>query len=97
MVMKQTADRLFGDDYIMSCFAVGRPQMRFMTQCALVGGSVRVGLEDSLYVGRGQLAKSNAEQVLKARAILEALDIEIATPAEARTILGLKGGDAVAF
>jgi uncharacterized protein (DUF849 family) len=97
MMMKQTADRLFGEDYIMSCFAVGRPQMRFMAQCALVGGSVRVGLEDSLYVGRGQLAKSNAEQVLKARTILEALDIEIATPAEAREMLGLKGGDAVGF
>lgn len=97
MVMKQAADRLFGDDYIMSCFAVGRPQMRFMTQCALVGGSVRVGLEDSLYIGRGELATSNAQQVRKVRQILEALDIEIASPAEARAILGLKGGDAAAF
>lgn len=97
MLMKQTADRLFGDDYMLSCFAVGRPQMRFLTQCALVGGSVRVGLEDSLYIGRGELAKSNAEQVRKLRRILDALDIDIATPAEARAMLGLKGGDAVAF
>lgn len=97
MLMKQTADRLFGDDYMLSCFAVGRPQMKFLTQCALVGGSVRVGLEDSLYIKRGELARSNAEQVRKVRQILETLDIEVATPAEAREMLGLKGGDAVAF
>jgi uncharacterized protein (DUF849 family) len=97
MIMKQTADRLFRDDYILSCFAVGRPQMRFMAQCALVGGSVRVGLEDSLYIGPGRLAQSNAEQVRKVRQILEALDIEVATPAEARALLELKGGDAVSF
>lgn len=97
MLMKQTADRLFGDDYILSCFAVGRPQMKFLAQSALVGGSVRVGLEDSLFIGKGQLAKSNAEQVRKIRTILEALDIEIATPVEARAMLGLKGGDKVAF
>jgi uncharacterized protein (DUF849 family) len=97
MLMKQTADRLFGDDYLLSCFAVGRPQMRFLAQSALVGGNVRVGLEDSLYIGKGQLAKSNAEQVRKVRTILESLDIEIATPTEARAMLGLKGGDAVAF
>ena len=97
MVMKQTADRLFGEDYILSCFAVGRPQMRFAAQCALIGGSVRVGLEDSLYIGQGKLATSNAEQVRKVRNILEALDVEVATPAEARAMLGLKGGDAVGF
>lgn len=97
MLMKQTADRLFGDDYILSCFAVGRPQMRFMAQCALVGGSVRVGLEDSLYIGPGELATSNAQQVRKVRLILDALDIEVATASEARVMLGLKGGDAVAF
>ncbi|WP_439468062.1 3-keto-5-aminohexanoate cleavage protein [Blastomonas fulva] len=96
-LMKQTADRLFGDDYIMSCFAVGRPQMKFLAQCALVGGSVRVGLEDSLYIGKGELAVSNAQQVRKVRQILDALDIPIATPEEAREILGTKGGDRVAF
>lgn len=96
-LMKQTADRLFGDDYIMSCFAVGRPQMKFLAQCALVGGSVRVGLEDSLYIGKGELAVSNAQQVRKVRGILEALDIPVATPAEARAMLATKGGDKVAF
>jgi uncharacterized protein (DUF849 family) len=96
-LMKQTADRLFGDDYIMSCFAVGRPQMKFLAQCALVGGSVRVGLEDSLYIGKGELAVSNAQQVRKVRQILDALDIPVATPEEAREILGTKGGDRVAF
>ncbi|MDM7928497.1 3-keto-5-aminohexanoate cleavage protein [Blastomonas fulva] len=96
-LMKQTADRLFDDDYIMSCFAVGRPQMKFLAQCALVGGSVRVGLEDSLYIGKGELAVSNAQQVRKVRQILDALDIPIATPEEAREILGTKGGDRVAF
>lgn len=96
-LMKQTADRLFGGDYIMSCFAVGRPQMKFLAQCALVGGSVRVGLEDSLYIGKGELAVSNAQQVRKVRQILDALDIPIATPEEAREILGTKGGDRVAF
>lgn len=96
-IMKQTADRLFGEQYMLSCFAIGRPQMRFLTQSAMMGGNVRVGLEDSLFIGKGKLAKSNAEQVRKIRTILEALDIEIATPAEARAMLGLKGGDAVDF
>lgn len=96
-IMKQTADRLFGEDYMLSCFAIGRPQMRFLTQSAMMGGNVRVGLEDSLFIRKGVLAKSNAEQVHKIRTILEALDIEIATPAEARAMLGLKGGDAVGF
>ncbi|AJP72394.1 BKACE family enzyme [Sphingomonas hengshuiensis] len=97
MVFKQTADRLFGEDYLLSCFAVGRPQMKFLAQSALVGGSVRVGLEDSLFIGKGELATSNAQQVRKIRTILEALDIDVATPAEARAMLGLKGGDQVAF
>lgn len=95
--MKETADRLFGDDYIFSALGAGRHQMRLVTQSALLGGSVRVGLEDSLYLGKGTLARSNAEQVTHVRRILEALSIEIATPEEARTMLSLKGGDRVAF
>jgi uncharacterized protein (DUF849 family) len=71
--------------------------MPFLTMAALLGGNVRVGLEDSLFIGRGKLATSNAEQVLKIRSILESLGLEIATPREARQILGLKGGDAVDF
>ena len=95
--MKQTADRLFGDDYVWSVLAAGRYQMPFITQAALLGGHVRVGLEDSLHIGKGQLAKSNAEQVAKIRKILEELGHGIATPAEAREILALKGGDRVNF
>lgn len=95
--MKETADRLFGDDYYLSCFAIGRDQMRFLAMGALLGGNVRVGLEDSLYIERGQLAESNAQQVRKIRGILESLGLEIATPAEAREMLSLKGGDKVAF
>jgi uncharacterized protein (DUF849 family) len=95
--MKQTADRLFGDDYVWSVLAAGRFQMPFITQAALLGGHVRVGLEDSLYIGRGKLAGSNAEQVAKIRTILEELGHGIATPAEARDMLALKGGDRVAF
>lgn len=95
--MKQTADRLFGDDYVWSVLAAGRFQMPFITQAALLGGHVRVGLEDSLYIGRGKLAGSNAEQVAKIRTILEELGHGIATPAEAREMLALKGGDRVAF
>lgn len=97
MAFKQAADRLFGDEYVLSAFAVGRPQMKFLAQSALLGGSVRCGLEDSLYIGKGELATSNAQQVTKVRAILEALDIEVATPDEARALLGLKGGDQVGF
>jgi uncharacterized protein (DUF849 family) len=96
-VMKQAADRLFGDDYYLSCFAIGRPQMRFLTMSAMMGGNVRVGLEDSLYIGRGKLATSNAEQVRKIRTILEELGVEIATPEEARAMLQTKGADAVGF
>ena len=94
---KETADRLFGDQYVWSVLAAGRHQMAFTTMAGINGGNVRVGLEDSLYISRGQLAKSNAEQVAKIRRILEELSLEIATPDEARRLLGLKGGDQVNF
>ena len=97
MFMKQTADRLLGDDYVWSVLAAGRHQMSFATQSSLMGGNVRVGLEDSLYISRGELASSNAQQVIKIRGILENLGHEIATPSETRTILGLKGRDQVGF
>jgi uncharacterized protein (DUF849 family) len=97
LFMKETADRLFGDAYVWSVLAAGRHQMNFTTTAGIMGGNVRVGLEDSLYIGRGQLAKSNAEQVAKIRRILEELSLEIATPQEARAILKLKGGDRVGF
>ena len=97
MFMKETADRLFGDKYVWSVLAAGRNQMGFTTMAGIMGGNVRVGLEDSLYIGKGQLATSNAEQVRKIRRILEELSLEIATPAEARAILHLKGGDRVGF
>jgi uncharacterized protein (DUF849 family) len=97
MHMKSTADRLFGDDYYFSALAAGKHQMRLITQAALLGGSVRVGLEDSLYLGKGVMAKSNAEQVAKIRRILEELSLSIATPAEARAMLNTKGGDNVGF
>jgi uncharacterized protein (DUF849 family) len=89
--MRRTADRLFGKDYVWSVLAAGRYQMPLITQAAMMGGNVRVGLEDSLYIGRGKLAASNAEQVEKIRRILSELGLEIATPAEAREILALKG------
>lgn len=95
--MVTIADSLFGEDYLFSAFAAGRHQFRFCTQSALLGGNVRVGLEDSLFIGRGQLARSNADQVAKIRSILEALGHKIATPAEARALLGLKGAGAVGF
>ena len=95
--MVTIADGLFGEDYIFSAFAAGRHQMQFCTQSALLGGNVRVGLEDSLFIGRGELATSNAEQVTKIRTVIEALGRDIATPDEAREMLGLKGGSAVGF
>jgi len=95
--MKATADRLFGKDYYLSVLAAGRHQLPFVTMGAILGGNVRVGLEDSLYAGKGKLATSNAEQVAKIRRILEELSLEIATPAEARAMLGTKGGDNVNF
>lgn len=94
---KNTADRLFGDDYEFSSFAVGRQQMHFLTVAAIMGGSVRVGLEDSVYISRGELATSNAQQVQKIRRIVEELGFNIATPEEARERLSLKGGDRVDF
>jgi uncharacterized protein (DUF849 family) len=95
--MKNTADKLFGDDYVFSVLAAGRHQMNFTTAAAMLGGSVRVGLEDSLYIGKGKLAESNAQQVEKIRRICEDLSLEVASPDEAREILNLKGGDKVAF
>ncbi len=95
--MKRIADKLFGDQYHWSVLAAGRHQLPFVSMAAIMGGNVRVGLEDSIYVGKGQLAKSNAEQVTRIRTILEALSLEVATPKEAREMLSLKGGDQVAF
>lgn len=95
--MRDTADRLFGDAYQWSVLAAGRHQMSLLTYAAVMGANVRVGLEDSLYLGRGQLAPDNASQVRKIRRLLEELGLEIATPAEARALLALKGADRVAF
>jgi uncharacterized protein (DUF849 family) len=95
--MKRTADRLFGNDYRWSVLGAGRNQMPVAAIAAAMGGNVRVGLEDSLWIGPGQLAKSNAEQVTRARQIIEGLGLEIATPDDARAILELKGGDKVGF
>jgi uncharacterized protein (DUF849 family) len=95
--MKEAADRLFGDQYRWSVLAAGRHQMSFGTQAVTMGGNVRVGLEDSLYISRGKFAASNAEQVTKIRRIVEELGHEIATPAEAREMLALKGADRVNF
>ena len=97
MHMHSIAEKLFGGDYEWSVLAAGRHQMPFATQAALLGGNLRVGLEDSLYIGRGELARSNAEQVAKIRGIVENLGLSVATPAEARQRLGLKGGDRVNF
>jgi uncharacterized protein (DUF849 family) len=91
--MKAEADRLFGDDYRWPVLAAGRHQMPLATMGAIAGSSVRVGLEDSIYLGKGRLAESNAEQVAKIVRILRELSLEIATPEEARRILCLKGPD----
>jgi len=95
--MKRTADRLFGDQYRWSVLGAGRNQLPIAAMAASMGGNVRVGLEDSLWIGPGRLAESNAQQVKRARQIIEGLGLEIATPDEAREILSLKGGDRVAF
>jgi uncharacterized protein (DUF849 family) len=95
--MKQTADRLFGDAYRWSVLAAGRAQIPFATQAAMMGGHLRVGLEDNIYISRGKLAASNAEQVLKIRRLIEELGYAVATPEEARSALGLKGADQVNF
>jgi uncharacterized protein (DUF849 family) len=97
MHIKATCDRLFGDDYIFSVLGAGRHQTRLVTLSALLGGSVRVGLEDSLYLCKGQMATSNAEQVAKIKRILQEMSFEVATPAEAREMMHTKGGDQVAF
>jgi uncharacterized protein (DUF849 family) len=95
--MRRTADRLFGDQYQWSVLGGGRNQMYIATQSAVMGGNVRVGLEDSLWIGKGQLARTNTDQVAKIRRILEELGLEIATPDEARRILKLKGKNNVNF
>ena len=95
--MKRTADRLFGDSYRWSVLGAGRNQMPIAAMAAAMGGNVRVGLEDSLWLGKGRLAESNAAQVRQVRQIIEGLGLEVASPAEAREILALKGGDKVAF
>lgn len=97
MHMKRTADRLFGNNYRWSVLAAGASQMPVAAMAASMGGHVRVGLEDSLWLGKGKLAETNAAQVGKVRQIIEGLGHEIASPDEAREILELKGGDAVAF
>lgn len=97
MHMKRTADRLFGDQYQWSVLAAGKNQMAVAAMAAAMGGHVRVGLEDSLWLKRGTLAKSNSEQVVQVRRIIEGLGLAIATPEEARAILHLKGGDHVGF
>lgn len=95
--MRETANRLFGKDYQWSILGAGKSQMSLLTYGAIMGGHVRVGLEDSLFLGRGKLAVSNAEQVLKIRRILEELSFEIATPDEAREMLQLKGTATINF
>jgi uncharacterized protein (DUF849 family) len=98
MHMRRTADRLFGrETYRWSVLGAGRNQMPIAAMAAAMGGNVRVGLEDSLWIGPGELAKSNAQQVTRVRQIVEGLGREIASPDEAREILALKGGDKVAF
>jgi len=97
VAMRRTAQRLFGNDYEWSVLAAGRNQMPFGVTAASMGGNVRVGLEDSLYIAKGELATSNAEQVRKLRRILDELSLNVATAEEARKRLNLKGGDMVAF
>jgi uncharacterized protein (DUF849 family) len=95
--MKRTADRLFGKDYEWSVLGAGRNQLAIAAQAVSMGGNLRVGLEDSLWIGAGKFAESNAQQVRAARAIVENMGLEIATPEEARQILKLKGADKVNF
>ena len=95
--MKRTADRLFGDGYRWSMLGAGRHQFNLTTMGAIMGGNIRVGLEDNIFLGKGELAKSNADLVAKAVRILHELSLEIASPDEARAILQLKGPDKVGF
>lgn len=97
VLLKRTADRLFGDQYLFSVLAAGRQQIPMATIAAAMGGHVRVGLEDNLYIAKGVLAQSNAQQVDQIRSIVETMGRTVATPAEARAMLALKGGDEVAF
>src|SRR5215510_14541632 len=97
LMMRRTADRLFGNEYHWSVLVAGRNQMPIAAQAAAIGGNVRVGMEDSLWAGPGRLAQSNAEQVANVRKILEGLGLEIASSEDAREMLKLKGGDKVAF
>lgn len=97
MQMKRTADRLFGSDYYWSVLGAGRNQMPIATMAAAMGGNVRVGLEDSLWEGPGQLSRSNADQVKRIVTVLQALNLEVATPDETRQMLQLKGADQVGF
>ncbi len=97
MHMRRTADRLFGDAYLWSILGAGRNQIPLATIGAAMGANVRVGLEDSLWLGPGKLAESNADQVTKMRQVLEGMSLEVASPADAREMLALKGGDAVGF
>lgn len=97
MHMKRTADRLFGSDFRWSVLGAGKDQFRVATQAVSMGGNIRVGLEDSIWIRKGELAQSNAQQVEKARAIVEGLGLQVATPDEAREMLSLKGGDRVNF
>jgi uncharacterized protein (DUF849 family) len=97
MHMRRTADRLFGSDFRWSVLGAGANQFRVATQAATLGGNVRVGLEDSLWAGKGELATSNAVQVRKVKSIIENLGLDVATPDEAREMLQLKGGDQVNF
>ncbi len=95
--MKRTADRLFGGDYLWSVLGAGQAQMRIAATAAAQGGNVRVGLEDSLWDGPGRLAERNADQVRRVRGLIEALGLAVATPDEARSMLGLKGAAEVGF
>jgi uncharacterized protein (DUF849 family) len=95
--MRRTADRLFGEDYRWSALGAGKSQMVVASLVASLGGNVRVGLEDSLWIGKGRLATSNAEQVTQAKNIIEGLGLQVATPDEARKMLALKGADQVSF
>ena len=95
--MRRIADKLFGADYQWSILAAGRHQTNFVTTGAIMGGHARVGLEDNLYIAKGEMAQSNAQQVTKLRGILSDLSLDIATPNEVRQILDLKGADQVAF
>jgi uncharacterized protein (DUF849 family) len=97
VLMKRTADRLFGDQYLFSVLAAGRQQIPMASMAAAMGGHVRVGLEDNLYLSKGVLAQSNAQQVAQIRAIVEGMGRTVATPAEARAMLALKGAKEVAF